>query len=114
MQKLLSFDECSKVESQTQLLHAAGDLRNFRQALSLKNDTQRVVAKKINGWVEKETKNNIKDLVSPKMLKKGTNLIMVNAIHFKASWEKPFDRSNRETFYSENMKKRSVSMMELD
>ena len=54
MQKLLSFDECSKVESQTQL-HAAGDLRNFRQALSLKNDTQRVVAKKINGWLTTHT-----------------------------------------------------------
>ena len=74
----------------------------------------RKAAKKINGWVEKETKNNIKDLISPKMLKKDTNLIMVNAIHFKASWEKPFDGSNRETFYSENMKKRSVSMMELN
>ena len=74
----------------------------------------RKAAKKINGWVEKETKNNIKDLVSPKMLKKDTNLIMVNGIHFKARWEKPFDRSNRETFYSENMTKRSVSMMELN
>jgi len=40
-------------------------------------------AKAINSWVAKETRDKIKDLVSPQMLTSDTAIIMVNGIYFK-------------------------------
>ena len=46
---------------------------------------------KINTWVEDETENKIKDLISPNMLDKSTRLVLTNAIYFNAAWEKQFE-----------------------
>ena len=48
-------------------------------------------AREINGWVEKQTMQKIKDLVKPQSLNSKTKLVLVNAIYFKADWAKKFD-----------------------
>ena len=45
----------------------------------------------INAWVEKQTKDKIKDLVPPGVLDDKTRLVLTNAIYFKAPWLQPFD-----------------------
>ncbi|CAH1397096.1 unnamed protein product [Nezara viridula] len=48
----------------------------------------------INNWAEEKTDHKIKDLLPQGSVTKGTRLVMVNAIHFKADWKKRFDRKN--------------------
>ena len=57
----------------------------------------------INDWVEEETKNKIKNLIKPESLGQDTNLILVNAIYFKADWKYKFDKTKTEEkdFYVE-------------
>ncbi|KAM9435278.1 leukocyte elastase inhibitor-like isoform 2-T2 [Clarias gariepinus] len=45
---------------------------------------------KINSWVEKQTKEKIKDLLAKGIVDSLTKLVLVNAIYFKGSWEKQF------------------------
>lgn len=47
----------------------------------------------INGWVESETNNRIKDLLSPLDITKWTRSVLVNTIYFKADWAEPFDKA---------------------
>ncbi len=46
----------------------------------------------INGWVEKETRDKIKDLLQPGILNELTRLVLVNAIYFKGDWENQFKK----------------------
>jgi serpin B len=46
----------------------------------------------INGWVEKETNDKIKDLIGPGVLGARTRLVLTNAIYFKGMWERPFKK----------------------
>ena len=46
----------------------------------------------INAWVEKETRDRIKDLIPPGLLQPLTRLVLVNAIYFKGTWAKPFKK----------------------
>ena len=55
----------------------------------------------INQWVESVTKTKIKDLLGQGTIDGLTRFIIVNAIHFKGSWEKPFDiRSTLKSFFN--------------
>ncbi|MFP6900439.1 MAG: serpin family protein [Opitutales bacterium] len=45
---------------------------------------------RINGWVEEQTKNRIKDLIPSGALNDLTRLVLVNAIYFKGDWSTPF------------------------
>jgi serpin B len=47
----------------------------------------------INAWVEERTHDKIKNLLGPGVLKPETDLILTNAIYFKAAWMKTFARS---------------------
>jgi serpin B len=47
-------------------------------------------AETINNWVEKQTKDNIHRLISPNSIAPDTNLIITNAIYFKAEWLNAF------------------------
>jgi serpin B len=47
----------------------------------------------INKWVEKETKDKIKDLIKKTDITPLTRLILTNAIYFKGDWVLQFDKS---------------------
>ncbi len=47
----------------------------------------------INGWVEDQTRNRIRDLIPPNVLTKDTLLVLANAIYFKGQWQEPFNES---------------------
>jgi len=48
----------------------------------------------INNWVEDQTNNQIKDLIPPRVLNPRTRLVLTNAIYFKGTWLKQFDKKN--------------------
>ena len=48
--------------------------------------------KTINAWVEKETKEKIKDLIPEGVLDKLTRLVLTNAVYFKADWVHQFEK----------------------
>ncbi len=49
---------------------------------------------RINGWVEEQTANKIRDLVPPDAIQETTRLILVNALYFKAPWMEEFSKSS--------------------
>jgi serpin B len=53
-------------------------------------DSARVV---INDWVAEQTRDRIKDLLPMGSIKDNTQLVLTNAIYFKASWLYKFDKS---------------------
>ncbi|HYT88443.1 MAG TPA: serpin family protein [Gemmataceae bacterium] len=69
--------------------------------------------KTINAWVEKQTKNKIKDLLQPGVLDDYTRLVLTNAIYFKAAWMHPFDpkRTVKGDFHVTADKKVTVPLM---
>ena len=54
----------------------------------------KTTAKTINDWVAVKTDNFIPKLVDSKSLDLGASLMVLNAVYFKASWDKPFDKLN--------------------
>jgi serpin B len=46
----------------------------------------------INGWVEKQTEEKIKDLLAPGVLDARTRLVLTNAIYFKGMWQETFSK----------------------
>ncbi|HEU4679128.1 MAG TPA: serpin family protein [Terrimicrobiaceae bacterium] len=44
----------------------------------------------INGWIAKQTRDRIRNLIPPDALTKDTRLILANAIHLKAPWAEEF------------------------
>jgi serpin B len=47
----------------------------------------------INTWVEDQTNNKIKDLISRGGINPLTRLVITNAVYFKGMWAKPFDKN---------------------
>jgi serpin B len=67
----------------------------------------------INKWVEKQTKDKIKDLFKPGVLGPLTRLVLTNAIYFKGDWVKKFDKrltKNQNFFVTANKKVRTPMM----
>lgn len=48
---------------------------------------------KINAWVERQTKNKIKNLLAKPDIRPDTRLVLANAIYLKAQWAVPFEVS---------------------
>jgi serpin B len=69
--------------------------------------------KTINGWVEKETHDKIKDLLAPGVLTGDTRLVLTNAIYFKGDWATQFkkDLTKDEPFTLSADKKATVPLM---
>ena len=53
--------------------------------------------KQINGWVEQQTKDKIRDLIRPGMLMPDNRAVLVNAIYFKAAWAEQFNKNATKT-----------------
>jgi serpin B len=67
----------------------------------------------INGWVAKQTRDKIKDLLAPGVINDQTRLVLTNAIYFKAQWRSPFDKeqTQKQNFFTSSGKVK-VPLME--
>ena len=61
------------------------------QNLDFKTETEKS-RQTINNWVESQTNNKIKDLIPQGVLGPLTRLVLTNAIYFKGTWLKQFDK----------------------
>ncbi|HPQ42234.1 MAG TPA: serpin family protein, partial [bacterium] len=68
---------------------------------------------RINTWVETETREKIKDLITPGALDPTTVLVLVNAIYFKGDWMAKFDpdRTVDGVFHCSDGNEKTVPMM---
>ena len=71
--------------------------------------------KEVNDWVEKKTKENIKNLIPEGVFNSGTLLTLVNAIYFKGIWQNQFARraTRSKDFFVSKKEKVKVKMMKL-
>ena len=69
----------------------------------------------INSFIEEQTNKKIKELIPKRILGRETVLVITNAIYFKGTWLKQFDKKNtRETdFKLDNGEKVKVKMMSI-
>ncbi len=67
----------------------------------------------INGWVEKETRDKIRDLIAQGDIRPDTRLVLTNAIYFKGKWGQPFkkDRTKDEPFRAAGGSRPKVPLM---
>ncbi|XP_053570624.1 ovalbumin-related protein X [Bombina bombina] len=67
----------------------------------------------INAWVERKTKDKIKELFAAKTIGVDTALVLVNAVYFKGKWMKLFDKeSTRDApFHLKKNENKTVKMM---
>ncbi|XP_059048997.1 antichymotrypsin-2-like isoform X1 [Achroia grisella] len=70
-------------------------------------------ANHINQWVESKTNSKIKNLISADSLNSDTRLVLVNALYFKGTWAKQFDKqlTSNQPFDVNNNTKINVPMM---
>ena len=70
----------------------------------------------INKWVEEQTNNKIKDLIPEGVIDAATRLVLTNAIYFKGTWFKQFDKKNtvERDFKISPTNSVKVQMMHLD
>lgn len=68
---------------------------------------------KINAWVEKKTRDRIKDLIGQGVLKPTTRLVLTNAIYFKGSWAEQFakEATREEPFHLSAGRQKTVHLM---
>lgn len=57
---------------------------------ALSTDTTAATAQ-VNNWVERETRNKIRDLVPPGAITKLTRLVLANAVYYNGQWEEAFN-----------------------
>lgn len=69
--------------------------------------------KNINGWTEKNTKNKIRELLKPGILKPETQLVLTNAIYFNGKWTTPFrkEETKEDVFFLLSGKKVKAPLM---
>ena len=67
----------------------------------------------INAWVEKQTQDKIKDLVTRGALTPQSRLVLTNAIYFKGDWTRPFPKTatRDEIFHVSNDKTTTAPLM---
>ena len=75
---------------------------DYQAEIGLLNFKQSEEARKtINQWVEQQTNQKIKELLSPGILDATTRLVITNTIYFKAAWSHPFNArlTSNDTFH---------------
>lgn len=72
----------------TPFLAAMGQINHFYRVNF--NKAPEAARQRINNWVEEKTDQYIKELITPGMITRATQLILVNAIYFNGVWESPF------------------------
>ncbi|XP_014583363.2 serpin B12 isoform X1 [Equus caballus] len=82
------------------------------ESVDFKKDTEKS-RQEINFWVESQSQGKIKELFRKETLTNATVLVLVNAVYFKAKWEKYFDCENTvDAHFSLNEnEKKTVKMM---
>uniref|UniRef100_A0A8C9PSW2 Serpin domain-containing protein n=1 Tax=Spermophilus dauricus TaxID=99837 RepID=A0A8C9PSW2_SPEDA len=82
------------------------------ELLSFAEDTEKS-REHINTWVSKETKGKIPELLPMNSIDEQVRLLLVNAIYFQGTWDKPFDKTCTEVrpFKINQRDKRPVQMM---
>ncbi|XP_068147292.1 serine protease inhibitor 42Dd-like [Drosophila tropicalis] len=82
-------------------------------AKSLDFGNSKKAAADINKWVEKQTKNFIKNVVDPNSISSKSRIVLVNAIHFKGNWVHQFKvrETKPEPFKLKDGKSIQVPMM---
>ncbi|KAM9225176.1 serpin B12 isoform 2-T3 [Dugong dugon] len=67
----------------------------------------------INFWVESQSEDKIKEFFSQETINNTTVLVLVNAVYFKAKWQKYFDSKNTvdAPFFINENEKKTVKMM---
>ncbi|XP_067290444.1 serpin peptidase inhibitor, clade B (ovalbumin), member 1, like 3 isoform X3 [Pseudorasbora parva] len=72
-----------------------------------------VARKHINGWVEEQTQEKIKDLLAAADVDPLTRLVLVNAVYFKGDWERKFreDLTHDQQFKMNKNESKPVRMM---
>jgi serpin B len=69
--------------------------KHFGSGLTELDFAQSEAARKtINTWVEQQTKEKIKDLITPGSIDAMTRLVLTNAIYFKGDWASKFKTEN--------------------
>lgn len=68
-------------------------------------------AARINGWVSRETKGRIKEIISASGLGADTAAVLTNALHFKAKWTTPFEDTGLRTFTRGDGFRAPITMM---
>ncbi|CAF0861851.1 unnamed protein product [Didymodactylos carnosus] len=93
------------------------DLSTFYNAtiVSIDFSMQNAAANTINKWVSQETKNLIKNIISPNDVNSHTRLILVNCLYFKAQWLIQFEKDLTSTmpFQVTNTNTVNVQMMHI-
>jgi len=59
----------------------------------IKEDAREASRQRINNWVEKNTREKIKELIGPGILDASTRMVLTNAIYFNGKWMWPFDKA---------------------
>nr|KAF6423732.1 serpin family B member 12 [Rousettus aegyptiacus] len=82
------------------------------ESVDFRKDTENS-RQEINFWVESQSQGKIKELFSKDTIDSGTVLVLVNAVYFKAKWEKYFDCENTvdAPFSLNENEKKTVKMM---
>ncbi|KAL6030706.1 hypothetical protein STEG23_029396, partial [Scotinomys teguina] len=90
----------------TQFYHTTVESVDFR------GDTEKS-RQEINFWVESQCQGKIKELFSKDAINNATVLVLVNAVYFKAKWEKDFDceKTVDAPFCLSENEKKTVKMM---
>jgi serine protease inhibitor len=67
----------------------------------------------INRWVADKTKDRIQDVLAPGGLDELTRMVLVNAIYFKGTWAKQFEKgaTSQQPFYLSKTRKQGVPLM---
>jgi len=95
------------------------DISKIRYKANVENldfvDQPESARKTINAWVEDNTNNKIKELLSPRNITKDTRLILTNTIYFKGEWEQQFevDMTKEEEFVTVNGSNIKTKMMHI-